>query len=73
MQLTLVCGQREDFQQRYRSALQAYKLAVGDLNADLAKEHFESAHRAVDNAHRRFVAAREQLRQHIETHGCKSS
>ena len=69
MQPASPCGQREELKKLYRAAIRAYRETVGYLDADHTQ--LQRAYRDIEAAHEAFQKARDELRKHIKTHGCR--
>jgi hypothetical protein len=65
------CPERESRLRDYHDAIRVYRETVNRLDADLPREEFERAHGLAEEARIVFDHKREELRGHINTHGCE--
>jgi len=65
------CPERESRLKEYHDAVRAYRETVNYLDADLPREEFERSHRRAEEARIVFDRKREELRGHINAHGCE--
>jgi len=65
------CPERVRHLKHYHDAVRAYRVAVVSLDAGLAPNEFEMAYKKAEDAHALFEHSRQQLKAHVDAHGCQ--
>jgi hypothetical protein len=64
------CPERDQHLKHYHDAVRAYRIAVISLEPDLPPNKFEVAYKRAEEARTLFEDARQQLKDHLDAHGC---
>jgi hypothetical protein len=67
---TTPCSERDLYLKHYHEAVAAYRLAVISLEPDLRPNKFEVAYKKAEDARSLFEHTRQQLKAHLDVHGC---
>jgi hypothetical protein len=65
------CPKRDLFLKHYNEAMRAYRIAVISLEPDLPPNTFEVAYKKAEEARTLFEHTRQQLKAHVDVHGCR--
>jgi hypothetical protein len=64
------CPERDLHLKHYQDAMRAYRTAVVNLDAALSSKGFEVAYKRAEEARTMFEHTRQQLKAHVDAHGC---